>query len=74
MGYLTVKYRVRVRTVVIGEIVVSGYGYNEEARVKRAVELAQFKSRHVQLRNARRPLIGGDFEVLTVEPVRGDSD
>lgn len=74
MDYRTVKYRVRVRTTVIGEVIVLVSGYGEEKRVKRAVEVAQGKSRYIQLKNARRPLAGGDLEVLTVEPVRGDSD
>ena len=69
MSRATRKYRVRVRAAVIGEVDVSVYGYDENTRIDSAAHEAIRKSRRVQIRNARRPISGGDVEVLTVEPV-----
>jgi len=69
MTWATRKYRVRVRTIVIGEVEVSVHGYDEISRINAAVSNASQKSRRVQIKNARRPITGGEIEVLTVEPV-----
>ena len=69
MSWATRKYRVRVRTTVIGEVEVSAHGYGEDDRIDHAAKEATTKSRRVQIKNARRPITGGDIEVLTVEPV-----
>ena len=63
------KYRVRCRATVIGEVEVTVYGYDEDRCINRAVEEAIQKSRRVQIKNARRPISGGEIEVLTVEPI-----
>jgi hypothetical protein len=69
MGYSIGKYKVRVRTVVVGEVTCTSGGYDEPQRRSRAVHAALKKSRQVQIRNARRPLAGGECEVITIEPV-----
>ena len=69
MSESTRKYRVRVRTTVIGEVEVSAFGYGEDDRIDTAAKNATVKSRRVQIKNARRPITGGEIEVLTVEPV-----
>jgi hypothetical protein len=69
MSESTRKYRVRVRAAIIGEVEVTVYGYNENRRIDNAASEAINKSRRVQIKNARRPITGGDIEVLTVEPI-----
>jgi len=69
MSESTRKYRVRVRAAIIGEVEVTVYGYNENRRIDNAACEAINKSRRVQIKNARRPITGGDIEVLTVEPI-----
>jgi len=69
MSWATRKYRVRVRTTVIGEVDVNCHGYDENSRIDTAAREATQKSRRVQIKNARRPITGGEIEVLTVEPV-----
>jgi len=69
MSSNTRKYRVRVRATIIGEVDVAVYGYDENHRIDFAAREAINKSRRVQIKNARRPITGGEIEVLTVEPI-----
>lgn len=61
------KYKVLVRTSVIAEIFVTyNSGYSEETRRQNVANLVT-RERSRALRRARRPITGGEFEVLSVE-------
>ena len=63
------KFRARVKANVIAEVDVLVYSWGAEIDLKKIAEAAEKKSRRVLLQRARRPITGGEFSVLTIEPV-----
>ena len=64
-------FRVRVRATVIADLDVRVWAppwSGVERQYADVVAEASAKSRRVILQHARRPISGGDFEVLTIEP------
>ncbi len=68
MGYGYRKFRARVQANVIAEVDVRVYCW-EEPDLKKIAEAVRRKSQAVILQRARRPITGGEFSVLTIEPV-----
>ena len=69
MGYGYRKFRARVRANVIAEVDVRVYCW-DEPDLKKIAEAAEKKSQAIILQRARRPITGGEFSVLTIEPTQ----
>ncbi len=64
------KFRARVQANVIAEVDVMVYVWGTEIDLKKIAEEAERKSQRVILQRARRPITGGEFSVLTIEPIQ----